>query len=320
LGLTISRNFCQLMGGDITVHSELGKGTVFTAILPERVLEPGETRQPTAEPSVTTQPTPLPALAPSLIPAPLVLAVDDDPAMLELLTRNLIREGYAVRTAKNGREALELAQELQPQLITLDVMMPSMDGWSVLTSLKADLTTRDIPVVVVSMVDDKGLGISLGAADYLTKPIDRGQLATILGKYAPRHTRPVALIVDDLAENRQLLARAVGTEGWTIIEAENGRIGLELFAESKPNLILLDLMMPEMDGFEFLRELRKREDGRTVPVVVATAKDLTPAEREELRRTVQNCVEKGNRFTHENFFADVKRAIDQAKPDVGNGI
>ncbi len=320
LGLTISRNFCQLMGGDITVQSEQGKGTTFTAILPERVQEPGEIRPPTPEKPATLEPTTTPTLAPSLTPAPLVLAVDDDPAMLELLSRNLIREGYAVRTAKNGREALELALELQPQLVTLDVMMPSMDGWAVLTSLKADLKTRDIPVVVVSMVDDKGLGISLGAADYLTKPIDRAQLATILGKYAPKNARPIALIVDDLAENRALLARAVGTEGWTIVEAENGRIGLELFAESKPDMILLDLMMPEMDGFEFLRELRKREDGRTVPVVVATAKDLTPAEREELRRTVQNCVEKGNRFTHENFFADVKRAINQAKPDAGGGI
>jgi CheY-like chemotaxis protein len=192
-----------------------------------------------------------------------------------------------------------------------------MDGWSVLTSLKGDVETRDIPVVVVSMVDDKGLGLSLGAADYLTKPIDRGQLAAILAKYAPKHSRPVALIVDDLRDNRQLLSRALGTEGWTIVEAENGRIGLELFAEHQPNLILLDLMMPEMDGFEFLRELRKREDGRSVPVVVATAKELTPAERDELRRTVQNCVEKGNRFTHENFFADVRRAIDQAKGDIG---
>jgi PAS domain S-box-containing protein len=317
LGLTISRNFCQLMGGDITVQSEPGKGTVFTAVLPERVQEQREKIATPAATPETTQPATTPEPAPSQIPAPLVLAIDDDPAMLELLSRNLIREGYAVRTAKNGREALEFAHELKPQLITLDVMMPSMDGWSVLTSLKGDVETRDIPVVVVSMVDDKGLGLSLGAADYLTKPIDRGQLAAILAKYAPKHSRPVALIVDDLRDNRQLLSRALGTEGWTIVEAENGRIGLELFAEHQPNLILLDLMMPEMDGFEFLRELRKREDGRSVPVVVATAKELTPAERDELRRTVQNCVEKGNRFTHENFFADVRRAIDQAKGDIG---
>ena len=318
LGLTISRNFCQLMGGDITVESELGKGTVFTAILPERVHEQRDTAAPFPVAEHSPQPPIQPVVESLQTPAPLVLAVDDDPAMLELLSRNLTREGYAVRTAKNGREALELAQSLQPQLVTLDVMMPSMDGWAVLTSLKADLKTREIPVVVVSMVDDKGLGLSLGAADYLTKPIDRGQLVAILEKHAPRHTRPVALIVDDLAENRQLLARAVGTEGWTILEAENGRVGLKLFEEFKPNLILLDLMMPEMDGFEFLRELRKRDDGRTVPVVVATAKDLTPAEREELRRTVQNCVEKGARVTHETFFDDVRRAINKTNPDAGN--
>jgi PAS domain S-box-containing protein len=324
LGLAISRKFCQLMGGDITVSSEVGKGTVFTAILPLRVPEPAATQAPfaagapaltTAAPETAASRPPLggaPASgAPVPADAPLVLVVDDDPAVVDLLSRNLAREGYRVRFALNGRDALALARELRPRLVTLDVMMPSMDGWSVLTALKADPVTRAIPVVMISIVEDKQLGFALGAADYLTKPIDRTQLAEILAKHVARDHERLALVIDDLPDNRAMLRHALEREGWTILEAENGRAGLNLFVDHRPALILLDLMMPVMDGFEFLRELRARDDGRAVPVVVVTAKELTPEERNTLRACVENIVQKGA-VSHDGLLAEIREKIAAA--------
>ncbi len=306
LGLAISRKFCQLMGGDITVASELGKGTVFTAMVPIRVAEPVSTRSPFAPPAPAAPTFEVPVASGGK--GPLILAVDDDPAVLELLSRNLAREGYSVRTADNGPAALALARELQPKLITLDVMMPRVDGWSVLTALKADAATRDIPVIMISIVDDKRLGFALGAAEYLTKPIDRDRLAELLAKHAPRDNTRRALVIDDLPDNRSMLRQALEREGWVVAEAENGRVGLALFADQKPALILLDLMMPVMDGFEFLRELRNRDDGRAVPVVVVTAKELSPEERNLLRACVEKIVQTGT-VTHDSLLAEIRETI-----------
>ncbi len=306
LGLAISRKFCQLMGGDILVASEPGKGTVFTAIVPLRVEDPAATRSPF--PLAGPGPAAMNAPVPPPSAGPLILAVDDDPAVLDLLSRNLHREGYSVRTATNGRDALVLAKELQPRLITLDVMMPSMDGWSVLTALKADPATCDIPVVMVSIIDDRQLGFTLGAADYLTKPVDRTRLAEILARQAPHDTKRLALVVDDLRDNRTMLRSALTREGWEVVEAEDGRTALEAFANHQPGLILLDLMMPVMDGFEFLRILRAREDGREVPVVVVTAKELTDDERAFLRACVENIVQKGS-LDHEALLSEIRTRI-----------
>ncbi|AHF90040.1 histidine kinase [Opitutaceae bacterium TAV5] len=299
LGLAISRKFCQLMGGDIAVASEPGQGTAFTATLPARVEDP-------AAPA----PAPAATVPPFAMHRPLILTIDDDPAVLDLLGRNLAREGYAVRAATNGRDALALARELQPRLITLDVMMPSMDGWSVLTALKADPATADIPVVMVSIVEDRQLGFALGAADYLTKPVDRARLARILARHALPDRPRTALVIDDLPDNRAMLATLLSREGWQVVEAADGRAGLDAFAAGRPALILLDLMMPVMDGFEFLRELRSREDGRDVPVVVVTAKELTPEENNLLRACVENIVQKGA-VSHEELLADIRGKISK---------
>lgn len=302
LGLAISRRFCLLMGGDITVASEPGKGTAFTATIPARVEDPNT---PAPTPAVAP---PAATVPPFAMNRPLILAVDDDPAVLDILGRNLAREGYAVRTASTGKDALALARELQPRLITLDVMMPSMDGWSVLTALKADPATADIPVVMISIVEDRQLGFSLGAADYLTKPIDRNRLVKILAKHAHADATRTALVIDDMADNRAMLTSLLKREGWQVVEAADGREGLARFTESKPGLVLLDLMMPVMDGFEFLRELRGRDDGREVPVIVVTAKELTNEERDLLRIGVQNIVQKGG-ASHENLFAEIRAKI-----------
>ena len=302
LGLAISRKFCQLMGGDITVISEAGKGTSFTAKIPVRVEDPD-------------MPVPSPEEPPPIDGnRPLILAIDDDPAVLDILTRNLTREGYAVRTATNGEEGVALARTLQPRLITLDVMMPSMDGWSVLTALKADPTTFGIPVVMISIVEERQLGFALGAAEYLTKPIDRNRLMDILAKYAGSEVRQTALVVDDLPDNRTLLAALLEREGWNVLQADNGRTALQTVDHQQPSLILLDLMMPVMDGFEFLRELRQREDGRLIPVVVVTAKDLSTDEKNLLRTSVENVIQKST-ISHEDLLADIRNKISSlAKP------
>jgi signal transduction histidine kinase/CheY-like chemotaxis protein len=313
LGLAISRRFCVLMGGDITVASEPGRGTVFTAVIPVRVREDAgadpAAAAPAAGPGGSAPEMPGPA-------APLILVVDDDPTVVDLLSRSLMREGYRVRTSLDGRDALALARDLRPRLITLDVMMPSMDGWSVLAALKADPATHDIPVVMASIVDDKQMGYSLGAAEYLTKPIDRDRLSTILARHAPHAIGRLALVIDDLPDNREVLRWTLEGQGWQVIEAEHGRSGLEQFEARHPSLILLDLAMPVMDGFEFLRELRHRPAGRTVPVVVVTAKELTPEERNLLRACVEQVVQKGA-IGPETLIDEIRAQVAAASRDGG---
>jgi len=219
-----------------------------------------------------------------------VLVIDDEATIRDLMQRFLVKEGFRVVVASSGEEGLRLARELRPDAITLDVMMPGMDGWAVLTALKVDPIVADIPVVMLTIVDDKNLGYALGAADYLTKPIDRDRLLTVL--HAHRRDRPV-LIVDDDAGLRQLLRRMLEPEGYAVVEAENGRVALECLRGMSPSVVLLDLMMPEMDGFEFVAEFRRHEASRGIPIVVITARDLSREDRERLNGYVQKILQKG---------------------------
>jgi CheY-like chemotaxis protein len=178
-----------------------------------------------------------------------VLVIDDNPEQRELMQRYLNKEGFRVATAAGGEEGLRLARQLQPSVITLDVVMPEMDGWSVLTSLKEDATLRNIPVIILTMVDDPQRGFTLGAADYVPKPLDRRRLGMILSKYScPDPPCPVLLVEDDV-ETRSLMREILEKEGRTVSEAENGQVALEVMERERPSLILLDLMMPVMDGF-----------------------------------------------------------------------
>ncbi len=283
LGLAISQRLCQMMGGNVTVDSVPGQGSTFTLRLPAQVHTGGD------EPS-----SPLRAEVP-VVPgdAPLVLVVDDDPTVHDLMQRYLSKEGYRVVCAASGQEGLHLAQKLRPDAITLDVMMPSMDGWAVLTALKADPDLAPIPVVMLTIVDNKNLGFALGAADYLTKPIDRVRLASVLRRYRSDRSRQPALVVDDDPTARQMLRQMLERDGLSVVEAENGWVGLQRVADSHPQLVLLDLMMPEMDGFGFLSELRRRQEGRNLPVIVLTAKDLTNEDRQRLQGSVERVLQKG---------------------------
>jgi CheY-like chemotaxis protein len=235
----------------------------------------------------------------------LVLVIDDDPAVRELMGRYLSREGFRVVVAAGGEEGLRLARELRPDAITLDVMMPGLDGWAVLGALKADAVTADIPVVMLTIVDDRNLGYALGAADYLTKPIDRERLLSVLARY--RRDRPVLIVEDDTAL-RELLRRMLEREGYAVVEAEHGRAALDRLREGTPGIILLDLMMPVMDGFEFLVELRREDAWRGIPVIVLTARDLSAEERERLNGSVTRILQKGA-HGREALLAEVRALV-----------
>jgi signal transduction histidine kinase/CheY-like chemotaxis protein len=303
LGLAISRRFCRLMGGDITVSSQPGQGSTFTVTLPAQVQE-----QPV--------PPPVPSVSGATDPAPrtphhgIVLVIDDDPSVRELMQRSLGKDGFRVEVAADGRAGLELAKRLKPAVITLDVMMPSMDGWAVLNALKADPATAEIPVVMLTIVDDKNMGFALGAADYFTKPIDWQRLGAVLQKYRKPAGGQTVLLVEDDERTREMLRRTLQKEGWEIREAANGRLGIEQLANGIPNLILLDLMMPEMDGFSFMKELRRRSDCARVPVIVITAKDLTEEDRRRLNGEVARILGKDT-TDREQLVAEVRQFLTQ---------
>ncbi|MBW2287923.1 MAG: response regulator [Deltaproteobacteria bacterium] len=237
--------------------------------------------------------------------------IDDDPRALELLGRTFQGIGVRVVTASDGSEGLRMAKTLRPAAITLDVIMPGMDGWAVLRELKLDPATRDIPVIMVTMTDDRETGYALGATEFLTKPIERGQLTQLLERYAPQGAGRRALVVDDLAENRAVLRRALEQESWQVIDAENGRAALDRLAEGEFSLILLDLMMPVMDGFEFVMETRKVAAWRRIPIVVVTAKDLTDEDRRRLNGDVVALIQKSG-MDRESLLAQLRDEVAAA--------
>jgi len=304
LGLAISRRFCQLLGGDLSVHSELGKGSTFTIEIP--AILPGA-QQPQAEMPATGSAAEFEPLH-DAAPGSTLLVIDDDPEACEIIKRYLNKEGFNVVTATSGEQGLRLARECQPAAITLDVMMPDMDGWSVLRLLKADQALRKIPVVMLSMIDDRTRGYSLGAVDYLTKPVDREQLHKALNRYCSTDGDSVALLVDDDAEAREIMARTLVKSGWTVTQAGNGQEALDLMASLLPGLVLLDLMMPVMDGFAFLAAMRAKPEWQHIPVVVVTAKDLTEDDRDRLNGMVEIVLEK-NACTREDLLERVREAV-----------
>jgi signal transduction histidine kinase/CheY-like chemotaxis protein len=302
LGLAITRHFCEMLGGSIDVESTAGEGTVFKVRLPARMPE----REVESEEASDSK-TPMDSARAT------VLVIDDEENARDLLRRTLEREGYNVLCAATADEGLRLAQEFGPDLITLDILMPHVDGWSVLTRLKSEPELENIPVIVVTMTDDPELCHALGAAEYMSKPVDRSRLSAIVRRLAGRDGDALVLIVEDDAVTRDLLSRTVGRAGFRSVTAENGRLALERLEEETPAVVLLDLVMPEMNGFELLSRMRSHETWREIPVVVVTAKELTPEEHDQLVSSAERVLQKGS-YDSDTLLAEISRHLRRSEP------
>jgi hypothetical protein len=310
LGLAISRHFCQMMGGDILVESTPDIGSTFTVYFPTEVQEPRQEEQPKPQ-SVSPMNEVVPIYPPDVRltdSLPRVLVIDDDESARDLMRHFLLQEGFAVITAASGEEGITLAKRLRPDVVTLDVMMPHMDGWAVLIAFQEAPELVDIPVIITTIVDDKNIGFALGATAYLMKPIDRQRLSGLLQKY---RRDPMAfpagriLIAEDDMTTRDLLRRILQQEGWEVTEAQDGQVALECVIQQPPDLILLDLMMPTVDGFQVVSTLRAKSDWQTIPIIVITAKQLTAEDRQRLNGSVQRTLQKGS-YRREDLLREIR--------------
>jgi signal transduction histidine kinase/CheY-like chemotaxis protein len=311
LGLAISQRFAVMLGGHIQVESQIDKGSVFTLWLPHSV-EAGSSDK-TLDIS-NDQPL-------DGIPRRTVLIIDDDLDMLKLLQRHLQRERFSVLLALNGKDGLKLAREHKPDAILLDVMMPGMDGWSVLGSLKkeTDPDIAAIPVILLSITDDRKLGYALGASEYLVKPVQRERLISVIHQYVTNREAGSVLVIEDDLPTSDMMTKMLQREGYEVSRAGNGRLAIERMAVSTPQLILLDLMMPEMDGFQFVAELKNHPEWHSVPIVVITAKTITTEDRARLNGRVSNILQKGQSSTND-LLREVHTLIMQSsRTDTGEG-
>ena len=283
LGLALTKRFALLHGGDVRVSSRVNKGSVFTLVLPTR----------TAAPAV--EPAPAAVAKNGHGPGPLVLVVEDDPAAAELLTRQLVSAGYRTEVARTGSEALAKARELRPAAITLDIILPEVDGWEVMSRLKSDESTSHIPIVVVSVVDNPELGMALGAIEYFVKPVDAGALIERLRRFVAKGQEQVkVLIVDDEQANRTWLTKALEPAGFVVVPATGGREAIDLAKSEKPDFVVLDLMMPEVTGFDVVEALRADETTRETPIMILTATNITEADKRLLNGRVLEIFKRGS--------------------------
>ncbi len=314
LGLSICHRLCQMLGGDISVSSDRGKGSVFTVNLPADVSQPEipgmleatsvpesfpvghEEKDETAPPEAATP-------AGEDASRDLLLVIDDDQIVRDLVRRFSEREGYRVMTASSGEEGLRLAREASPDIITLDVMMQGMDGWTVLEQLRADPALQKTPVVMLTILDEKERALGLGANEYLVKPIDWKLFFAALKKHRTTYPETPLLVVEDDLANRKAICRLLKREGWHVVEAIHGRSAFKIMERETPGVILLDWMLPDMEGPEFLERLQADPRLRRVPVLMVTAKELSDTEIQSLEGKVDRVLKKGHYSLNDLFGA-----------------
>ena len=323
LGLPIARNYARLLGGNLTVQSEFGKGSTFILVIPpefpkEKLPKPsGEATATKAEPSATpatpvTQvkqtSTPEKSVAPSS--SILVLCIDDDAEVIELLRRYLIPEGYSVRGASSGEEGIRLAQELRPSVITLDIMMPEKDGWQVLRELKNSPVTKDIPVIIHSIIENRPLALSLGALEVIAKPSEPKKVLSVVERACRSKNLPIMIVDDnhDFADSLKILLQA---EGYRTIAIYSGEDALKEIETVNPSLLFLDLLMPGTDGFEVVKRLRSQERWRDLPIVILSGAEITDEQRKNLNKLTQEFIEKGH-FSKEIISSTIKKVVAQS--------
>ena len=305
LGLSITSSFIEMHGGHMDVESELGKGSTFSFTLPiEGPSQLDEVAEEEPESLETEQ--------------KLVLCVEDDEGVILLFRRYLSEQGYRIVGVTDSTDAVERARDLQPFAITLDVMMPEKDGWQVIQDLKSDPETSHIPVIMCTIVSDKEQGISLGASDYLVKPVLEEDLLAALERLDREAGRHLVLVVDDQPKDRKLLRRMIEEqEGYDVVEASGGQDAVALVRGRRPHIIILDLMMPDVDGFAVLESLKANKDTRSIPIIVVTAKELTAEERRILNSGVESLLQKGI-FEQDELLEDVAAALERLEPELGD--
>jgi signal transduction histidine kinase/DNA-binding response OmpR family regulator/HAMP domain-containing protein len=285
LGLAISRRLCRLMGGEIEVRSTVGKGSTFTVTLPAGK---GSTGKPGSHSDLRHSPI----YSQPSGQGRRALVIDDEDTSRDILRQILTREGFDVMTAESGLQGVQMARDFRPSIITLDVLMPDPDGWSILQELTRDAELRDIPVIMVTIVDEENRAYTVGAAAYLTKPVNRECLLKALASCRPDHASPRILVIEDDPHTRGWLTRILREDGWEAAEAENGHVALERLPLVNPDIVLLDLMMPEMDGFEFVDVIRRDEKTRHLPLIALTAAELSEEDHRRLSGGVRKILRK----------------------------
>ena len=327
LGLVISQHLCNMMGGGIQLASKLGGGSTFTIILPVKK------GVDLSEQSFNGDPQELSWRSNAVAAGnrfsaeregsdfdrrekvSTVLVIDDDQSVRQIMTHFLSQKGFSVQAAASGEEGLLLAKELKPDVITLDVMMPGLDGWSVLKTLKDDPELQQIPVVLVTMVENRSMGYSLGAAEYLSKPIDKKRLFAVLKRSVRDKMSAPLLIIEDNDSMRESLQDMLQLEGWDVDTVATAESALSEIGKNPPALIMLDLVMPEMDGFEFLNQLRNNPRWRNIPVLIVTGKELTDVELAVLHRNAAKVVNKLS-FNHDDLLKEVYATVKEHLPDL----